>query len=99
MFSYYNVIGIAALRDACRRGLVWIAVGKKRGVVIAMLLFSMFTAFTSPAAVYHTADTCMVAHLKPGDIFTCRYNHSSNFVTGNLWIFLKTPITAKLVDV
>ena len=96
---YYDVVGIPALRDACGRGFLWIAVGENRGTVVAVLLLSMLTAFASSATVHHTADTGMVTDLELGHVLTDRRDDSGNLVPRNLRIFLRTPVAAKLVNV
>jgi hypothetical protein len=96
---YYDIVGIAALGDAGRRCLFREAVGEHGTLIVAMVFFAVCAAFTFHAAVYHAANTCLVAYLELGDVFSYCRDDTCNLVSWHLGILLFAPMASNGMDV
>lgn len=64
-----------------------------------MLFLSMFAAFARAATVHHATHARVVTDLESSHVLTDCRDHSRYLMPRNLWILLRPPIPAKLVNV
>jgi hypothetical protein len=97
--SHDDVGRVSALGDTRRRAFVRRAVSEYRLIPVAMVLLSVTAALAGKAAIYHATDACSVSHFEFQNILTDGCDDPDDLMARNLWVLLRSPVTANLVNV